>query len=85
MSETRKVVFDKTINLGHVLTFLGFIISGFAMWQAMDKRVLVLEEARTAQRLIDTRQDTEITENKKTVREDLKEINNKLDRLIERK
>ena len=85
MSQHHSVVFDKTINLGHVLTFIGFIVSGFTMWQAMDKRVLILEEARSAQKLIDVRQDAEIADNKKNVREDLKEINNKLDRLIERK
>jgi|GEM_PF-2264092 len=82
MSDTRKLILD---NIGHLLTLISLIVSGVAMWQAMDKRVLVLEEARAAQRVIDTRQDNEIVENKKTVREDLKEINNKLDRLIERK
>ncbi|MBC3906200.1 hypothetical protein [Undibacterium umbellatum] len=82
MSDTRKLILD---NIGHLLTLISLIVSGAAMWQAMDKRVLVLEEARTSQRVIDTRQDNEIVENKKNVREDLKEINNKLDRLIERK
>lgn len=81
----KRVKFDATINLGHVLTFLGFIVTGVAMWQTMDKRVTILEETRALQTVIDRKQDTELTDTKKTVREDLKEINAKLDRLIERK
>jgi hypothetical protein len=81
----KRINFDATINLGHVLTFLGFIATGVTMWQAMDKRVTILEETRTLQAVIDRKQDNELTDTKKTVREDLKEINAKLDRLIERK
>lgn len=80
-----KIKFDATINLGHILTFIGFIGTGVAMWQTMDKRVVVLEEARAFQTSTDKRQDTALDETKKIVREDLKEINSKLDRLIERK
>lgn len=81
----KKIRFDATINLGHVLTFFGFIATGLGMWQAMDKRVAVLEESRVVQAATDRRQDAELSDNKKTVREDLKEISAKLDRLIERK
>ncbi len=81
----KKIRFDATINLGHVLTFFGFIATGLGMWQAMDKRVVVLEESRVVQAATDRRQGAELSDNKKTVREDLKEISAKLDRLIERK
>lgn len=81
----KKIKFDATVNLGHVLTFLGFIVTIASTWQAMDKRVVVLEEARVVQSATDHRQDGELAENKKTIREDMKEINAKLDRLIERK
>lgn len=85
LENEKKIKFDATINLGHVLTFLGFIATGAAVWQTMDKRVVVLEESRLVQVSTDRRQDAELMDNKKTVREDLKEINAKLDRLIERK
>lgn len=85
MEQQKRIRFDGTINLGHVLTFVGFIATGAGMWMAMDKRVAVLEEVRVTQRMIDNRQDTELAESKRTVREDLKEISNKLDRLIERR
>ncbi|MFZ6813548.1 hypothetical protein ACO0K3_03705 [Undibacterium sp. Rencai35W] len=81
----KRIKFDATVNLGHLLTFAGFLVTGAAMWQNMDKRVVVLEEARVSQQQIDRRQEESINENKRTVREDLKEISSKLDRLIERK
>lgn len=79
-----KIKFDSTINLGHILTFVGFMVAGGIGWSTMDKRVVVLEEARTSQARVDARQDAAIDENRRNDREDLKEINGKLDRLIER-
>jgi uncharacterized protein involved in tellurium resistance len=62
--------FDNTINLGHVLTFAGFIASGFAAYSTLDKRLTVNEtripsieqrlqetEARTKEVLTDLRGD----------------------------
>jgi hypothetical protein len=83
--QKRKVIFDATINLGHILTFIGFLISGTMMYMSVINRVVVLEEARTVQVQTDHRQDVSIDEGKKIVREDLREINSKLDRIIERR
>jgi hypothetical protein len=80
----RKVRFDNTINLGHILTFLGFIATGAIAWSTMDKRVVVLEEAKINQIVIDHRQEAMLDDQRKTAREDLREVNQKLDRLLER-
>ena len=40
----RRVTFDPTINLGHVLTFAGFLITGFSAYSALDKRVTLVEQ-----------------------------------------
>lgn len=74
--------FDPTINLGHVLTFAGFMVTGFAAYGVVDKRVAVLEEARVSQVQIDRRQDDVTAEQKRTNREDFRDINSKLDRLL---
>lgn len=74
--------FDPTINLGHVLTFAGFMVTGFAAYGVVDKRVAVLEEARISQVQIDRRQDDVTAEQKRTNREDFRDINSKLDRLL---
>ena len=78
------VRFDATINLGHILTFFGFIATGITIYTSMNGRVLVLEEFKANQIQTDKRQDFQIEDNKKAVKEDLHEINNKLDRIIER-
>jgi hypothetical protein len=38
-----KFKFDPTINLGHVLTFLGLVCAGFGAYSMLEKRVTVLE------------------------------------------
>ena len=39
----RKVVFDPTINLGHVLSFVGFLAVGGGAYLNIEKRVTVQE------------------------------------------
>ena len=78
------VRFDLTINLGHILTFIGFLMTCAMMYMSLDKRVVILEESRIGQTVVDRRQDESINENRKTMREDLKDIAAKLDRLIEK-
>ena len=36
---THGVRFDNTINLGHILTFLGFLVTIMVTWSTLDKRV----------------------------------------------
>ena len=79
----RRIRFDGTINLGHVLTFLGFLISGIVAWNTMDKRVVILEEARVYQSAIDKKQDDERGALKTQMRDDYKDISNKLDRVLD--
>lgn len=43
----RKVVFDPTINLGHVLSFVGFLAVGAGAYLNIEKRVTV-QETRSA-------------------------------------
>lgn len=53
----KKITFDKTINLGHVLTFIGFILAGLAAWGTLDKRLTLVEESRAFQKQVDSSQD----------------------------
>lgn len=80
----KKIRFDGTVNLGHILTFIGFLGTAAVAWTSMDKRVVVLEEARLVQAMNDKRQDDERAEIKRQSREDFRTIETKLDRLIDR-
>ncbi len=70
ISEQRKKLhFDPTINAGHLLTFLGVIAAFLIGWSTMDKRVLVLEEAKSYQRERDSNQDAAIRDKLAELRE----------------
>lgn len=72
--ERRRLTFDPTINAGHILTFLGFILSMMVGWSVLDKRVVVLEEARKTQAQVDQHQDAIQRASQDSVRETLLEI-----------
>ena len=81
---THGVRFDNTINLGHILTFLGFLVTIMVTWGTLDKRVVVLEESRKAQAVLDHAQDNRSTERITEIRETLGEIKRSVDRVSDR-
>ena len=76
--------FDPTINLGHVLTFLGFLIAIFAAWVNLDKRVVILEENKRTQHQIDKAQDALLQQNLIQIRETLNDMRTGINRLNDR-
>ena len=81
---THGVRFDNTINLGHVLTFLGFLITIMVTWTTLDKRVVVLEESRKAQATIDSAQDLRTNEKFFEIKDALGEIKRAVERTNEK-
>jgi hypothetical protein len=53
----KTVVFDGTINLGHVLTLLAMLVTVGAAWFNLDKRIVVLERDSMHQAVRDNAQD----------------------------
>lgn len=84
-AEKRGVRFDATVNLGHLLTFAGFLIAGFGAWTTLDKRVVVLEEGKKAQTQIDAAQDFRFSDAVAQLRAQLEKMDAKLDRLVEKR
>lgn len=82
--ERQRVRFDATINLGHILTFVGFLVAGFGAWTTMDKRVMVLEEGRKVQEQVDRYQDASTRQTMEQIRESLTEIKAQVNRLNDR-
>lgn len=73
--ESRKgIKFDSTINLGHMITFIGFLVTIMVTWSTLDKRVVVLEESRKAQELRDASQDQRNGDQMTAIKETLVEI-----------
>ena len=81
---TRSVRFDNTINLGHLLTFAGFLITIMASWTTLDKRVVVLEESRKAQAIMDGAQGLRSAEKFSGIRDTLGEIKRSVDKVNDR-
>ena len=80
----RGIIFDSTINLGHILTFIGFLITGFMAWQSMDKRVIVLEQTTRLQELKDKAQDMENMWQNVHVNESLSDLKRSIEKLADK-
>jgi len=77
------VKFDATINLGHILTFVGFVIAGFTAWSTLDKRLTVIEERATFQSQIDRAQDAKLVESMTQIKESLSDIKADINRITD--
>ena len=65
----------------HILTFLGFLVTITVSWSTLDKRVVVLEESRKAQAIMDSAQDLRSAEKFNEIKETLGEIKRSVDRV----
>ena len=65
---------DKRVNVGHLLTTISLAVMLFVWANRMDSRITVLEVQQLNQTLVAA-----------DIRSQLKDVNNKLDRLIERR
>lgn len=81
---TRGLRFDPTINAGHVLTFVSLMVAGAGAWMAIDKRIVVLEEARVAQAQRDGLQDTSLKETRERLEKGQERMDAKLDRILDK-
>lgn len=79
-----RIRFDKTINLGHILTMGMFLVTIMTGWNMMDKRLLVLEEARASQRERDATQDTTMRENQQVVKEALTDLRRSVEKVADK-
>ena len=76
--------FDSTINLGHLLTFVGFVLTGFGAWSTIDRRLTVLEESRRVQAQIDANQDERLSQSMSQIKESLSDIRRNLEKVSDR-
>jgi protein subunit release factor B len=70
----KRLNFDPTINLGHVLTFVGFLAAGFGAYSTLDKRLTIQEEKTSAAEARQREQQTAVKEALHEIRSDVKEV-----------
>lgn len=68
------IKFDPTVNLGHVLTFVGFMASGLIAYSALEKRVALVEEKTEAAVRLATERSQETKDSLREIKADIKEL-----------
>ena len=76
--------FDKSISIGNVLTLFGVVLSMGLMVNGFDKRMTVQEQFSMVQQQVNAQQKSDLNDYKRIVREDVKELSAKVDRVLER-
>lgn len=77
----RKVNFDPTINLGHILTAVVMLATGFTAYNNLDKRVSGLEQLAAQITVRGVEKDQALKENLADMRGDVKELRHSIDEL----
>lgn len=80
-SERKRVRFDPTINLGHIISFAGFIVAGFLAYGNLDKRQTVQEVSNQAIEKRVVEQDQRLERALSELRVDAKETQRTLQRV----
>ncbi len=74
---------DKTVNLGHLLTTLSAIVAVAVMASTFHTRLAIVEQQLATQQQVNSRVQEDFAQFKQDVRADLREIIHKLDRIVE--
>lgn len=75
---------EKSISVTHIFSTIAAIAVIVVLGSKFDTRLTVLEGSEQSIKEVNLKQDVELSNFRKDVREDLREISIKLDRLIER-
>lgn len=82
-TDRRQFHIDKSISVGHILTTLGIAISAFIWASSIDQRVSQNSQSIEFINKNQARSDSRIDVLRAEIRQDLRDINGKLDRLIQ--
>jgi hypothetical protein len=75
----------KEVAIGDLLAFVTAFAAVIVAYTTLDRRLAIIESVVLAQHERDSRQDAEFLRYQQRIDESLREMNRKLDRLIERK
>jgi hypothetical protein len=84
-SKRNKVTFDPTINLGHILTFVGFIATGAIGYFDLRERIALAEERTKGIEQSVTAEKVRNEQTMRELREDLREVRRGVSDLLQRK
>jgi predicted transcriptional regulator len=68
-----RLTFDPTINAGHLLTFAGFLVTGFVAYATLDKRITVVEQRTVAAEVRISEQDSRTNSTLAEIKRDVRD------------
>jgi hypothetical protein len=74
----------KEISLGDIVSIVAALVAVIFAYSTLDKRLAVIEEQYVTQRRIDGRQDEDLAQMKRDIRDDLQAIRTLVERLAYR-
>ena len=83
--ERRNWHLEKTVSVSHLISTAAAIVALVTLGGQFNTRISLVEQSLVAQRLIDSKQDADVEEFKKELKQSVRDINTKLDHLLERK
>lgn len=81
-AKRRRVQFDPTINLGHILTFAGFMITGSVAYFDLRERITVAEVRMGVVSIEVEAEKSRTRETLREVRDDMREVRRGVDELL---
>ena len=75
------IKFDATINLGHILTFVGFVVAGIGMYTTLDKRIQRQEDLAPFVQSAREEKDRLFQSSLSSLAADMKDVKTAVDRL----
>lgn len=76
--------FEKTISIGNVGTVIAVVASMGYMANRFDQRMTIQEQFSMVQQQVNAQQKSDLNDYKRIVREDVKDLSAKVDRVLER-
>lgn len=76
---------DKTVNLGHLLTTISAIVAVAVVASTFHTRLAIVEQQLAMQQAVNRQVQEDFGQFKQDVRSDLREIIHKLDRIVEQR
>jgi hypothetical protein len=76
--------FDKSISIANVMTLLAAVGSMAYMANRFDQRITIQEQFSMVQQQVNAQQKSDLNDYKRIVREDVKDLSAKVDRVLER-
>jgi len=76
---------DRRISLGHIVTTATFLLAMVVWGSRLETRIALMEDTQARQAVVDDRQDLDARRTREEIRDELRRLNEKIDRYYEKR